>query len=53
VAELKAILEKAGFTAIEIHDKDNSDEIIRSWNFGDGVEKMVFSAYIKAKKPAI
>jgi hypothetical protein len=53
VAELKAILEKAGFTDIEIQDKDNSDEIIKSWNFGDGVEKMVFSAYIKARKPAI
>jgi hypothetical protein len=51
VKELKVILEKAGFTDIEIQDKDNSDEIIKSWNFGEGVEKMVFSAYIKAKKP--
>jgi len=24
---------------------------LKSWNFGAGVEKMVFSAYIKAKKP--
>lgn len=53
MAELREILEKSGFTAIEIHDKDNSDEIIRSWNFGDGVEKMVFSAYIKARKPTV
>jgi hypothetical protein len=51
VEELKAILEKAGFTGIVIQDKDNSDEIIRSWNFGGGVEKMVFSAYIKAFRP--
>jgi hypothetical protein len=51
VQELKKILEKAGFTDIKIQDKDNSDEIIKSWNFGEGVEKMVFSAYIKAKKP--
>jgi hypothetical protein len=51
VEELKGILEKAGFTGIVIQDKDNSDEIIRNWNFGDGVEKMVFSAYIKAFKP--
>lgn len=49
--ELKAILAKAGFTDITVMDKDNSDEIIRSWNFGDGVEKMVFSAYVKAVKP--
>lgn len=51
MAELKGHLEKAGFVAIEIQDKDNSDEIIKSWNFGNGVEKMVFSAYIKARKP--
>ena len=49
--ELKEILGKAGFIDIAIQDKDNSDEIIKSWNFGDGVEKMVFSAYITAKKP--
>jgi hypothetical protein len=51
VEELKAILEKAGFTGIAIQDKDNSDEIIRSWKFGEGVEKMVLSAYIKAFRP--
>lgn len=49
--ELKEILTKAGFTGIAIQDKSNSDEIIRSWNFGEGVEKMVFSAYITAQKP--
>ena len=49
--ELKEILEKAGFVQMVIQDKDNSDEIIKSWNFGEGVEKMVFSAYITAKKP--
>jgi len=51
VAELQKLLGKAGFIEIIIQDKDNSDEIIRNWNFGDGVEKMVFSAYIRAKKP--
>ncbi len=51
MAELKGILEKAGFVGTEIQDKENSDEIIRSWNFGEGVERMVFSAYIKAFKP--
>jgi len=51
VEELKELLSGAGFTDIVIHDKDNSDEIIRSWNFGEGVEKMVFSAYITSLKP--
>jgi len=50
VEELKEILRKTGFTDIVIQDKQNSDEIIRSWNFVEGVEKMVFSAYIQAKK---
>ena len=45
------MLEKAGFTNIVIRDKEKSDDIIKSWNFGEGVEKMVFSAYIKALKP--
>lgn len=49
--ELREILKKAGFADIVVQYKDNSDEIIRSWNFGEGVEKMVFSAYIKATKP--
>ncbi len=49
--ELKGILEKSGFTDVTIEEKEKSDEIIKSWNFGEGVEKMVFSAYIRAKKP--
>lgn len=49
--ELKDILREAGFTDIVIQAKENSDEIIRSWNFGEGVEKMVFSSYIQATKP--
>jgi len=51
VAELEKLLSTAGFVDIMIKDKDNSDEIIRGWNFGEGVEKMVFSAYIQAKRP--
>jgi hypothetical protein len=51
VAELEKLLSTAGFTDIIIKDKDNSDEIIKGWNFGEGVEKMVFSAYIQAKRP--
>lgn len=49
--ELKGILSGAGFVDVVIQDKDNSDEIIRSWNFGEGVEKMVFAAYITSFKP--
>ena len=45
------MLTMAGFRDIEITDKQNSDEVIRSWKFGDGVEKMVVSAYIRATKP--
>jgi hypothetical protein len=51
VEELKTILKKAGFTDMLFLDKHNSDEIIKSWKFGEGVEKMVVSAYIKATKP--
>jgi len=43
------MLEKAGFADILIKGKERSDEIIRGWNFGGGVENMVFSAYIRAK----
>lgn len=50
--ELGEILRKAGFIDILIQDKENSDEIIKNWNFGEGVEKMVFSAYIQARKPS-
>jgi len=45
------MLKMAGFANIVIRDKKKSDEIIKGWNFGEGVENMVFSAYIKAQKP--
>lgn len=51
MAELKRMLEAAGFTDIAIKDKEKSDEIIKGWNFGEGVENMVFSAYVQARKP--
>jgi hypothetical protein len=53
VEELKEMLDKAGFTDIVIRDKEKSDDIIKSWNFGEGVENIVFSAYIRARKPVI
>ena len=49
--ELRGILTKAGFTDIVITDKRNSNEVIKSWKFGEGIEKMVVSAYIRATKP--
>ena len=51
--ELRHLLSNAGFIDITIQDKDNSDDIIKSWNFGEGTEKMVFSAYIQAKRPGV
>ena len=49
--ELQKLLSTAGFTDIVVINKDNSDDIIKNWNFGEDVEKMVFSAYIRARKP--
>ena len=49
--ELKAMLGTAGFSDITIKDKEKSDEIIKGWNFGEGIETMVFSAYVQARKP--
>jgi len=51
VEELRDLLSNAGFAGIVVQDKDNSDDIIKSWNFGEGTEKMVFSAYIQARRP--
>jgi len=51
VEELQKLLSTAGFTDIVVMNKDNSDDIIKNWNFGEDVEKMVFSAYIRARKP--
>lgn len=51
MTELKAMLGTAGFVDITIKDKEKSDEIIKGWNFGEDVKDMVFSAYIRARKP--
>jgi hypothetical protein len=50
VEELKGMLQAAGFSHISIKYKEKSDEIIKGWNFGEGVEHMVFSAYMSARK---
>jgi len=44
------MLNAEGFIDITIRGKEKSDDIIKSWNFGEGVENMVFSAYIQARK---
>lgn len=48
--EVKRILADLGFRGIDIVRKEGSEEIIRGWNVGEGAEKAVFSAYIKAWK---
>jgi hypothetical protein len=48
---VKRILSRLGFRDIDIVPKERSDEIIRAWNVGPGVETIVFSAYIRATKP--
>jgi hypothetical protein len=40
-----------GFEDISIVRKENSEEIIKGWNFKEGTERIVFSAYITAQKP--
>jgi hypothetical protein len=50
--EVKRILSDLGFKEISIIGKEQSEEIIRGWNLGEGAEKVVFSAYIQAVKPA-
>ena len=45
------MLNKIGFVNISMRHKENSEEIIKGWNLGNGVEKFVTSAYIKAVKP--
>jgi len=49
--EVKEILSDLGFQEINIRPKDQSENIIRGWNVGEGAEKVVFSAYIQAVKP--
>jgi hypothetical protein len=49
--EVKKILLELGFQEISINPKEKSEEVIREWNTGESVEKIVFSAYIHAVKP--
>jgi hypothetical protein len=49
--EVKKILLELGFQEISINPKEKSEDVIRNWNIGESVEKIVFSAYIRALKP--
>ncbi|MFC1489200.1 hypothetical protein ACFL6B_05080 [Thermodesulfobacteriota bacterium] len=49
--KVRQILDELGFETVTITQKDRSDEIIKGWNLGVGTERMVFSAYITARKP--
>jgi hypothetical protein len=49
--EAKRILSNLGFQNITITPKEQSEEIIRGWNLGEGAERFAFSAYIQAVKP--
>jgi arsenite methyltransferase len=48
---VRGILNGLGFEAVSITRKRNSEEIIKNWNFREGTESFVFSAYITARKP--
>ncbi len=51
VDELKAMLETAGFTNIQIKPLNKSKEIISQWTSDSRVEDFVFSATVEAEKP--
>jgi ubiquinone/menaquinone biosynthesis C-methylase UbiE/DNA-binding transcriptional ArsR family regulator len=51
--EVRQILVGLGFESVSITKKSNSEEIIKSWNMGTGIENIVFTAYIKARKPIL
>jgi len=48
---VRQILNDAGFDGVFITRKEKSEEIIKNWNFKEGTEQLVFSAYITARKP--
>jgi hypothetical protein len=48
---VRQILNRLGFESVSITRKENSEEIIKNWNFKEGTEHLVFSGYITARKP--
>lgn len=51
LADLEKILAEAGFTDVEIRAKNNSAEVITSWEAKRGFEEKVFAAEVTARKP--
>ena len=51
IYDLKEIVEKAGFTHINIRSKDESRKFIRDWVSGSKIEDYILSASIEALKP--
>ncbi len=52
ITEIESMLKDAGFEAIDIKPKNNSQEFIRKWAPDTKIEDYVVSAYIEAIKPA-
>ncbi len=50
IEDLEEIIKNAGFKNIKLIPKSNSKEIIKSWNFGEGIEDYVASYIIEAEK---
>ena len=48
IEELQKMLEEVGFSNIEIKIKENSRDIIESWQDGERLADFLASAYIKA-----
>lgn len=51
VPRLRRILDEAGFEAVDIEPKDDSDRFIREWDDDRDVSEFVASATISARKP--
>ncbi|WP_132061533.1 arsenite methyltransferase [Halorussus amylolyticus] len=52
IEELEAMLDDAGFEAVEIEPKEDSEEFIREWTEDRDLSEYVVSARITARKPA-
>lgn len=50
IESIRGMLQKVGFSNIEMSPKDNSKEIIKTWAPGKNVEEFVTSYIIEAKK---
>jgi hypothetical protein len=48
---VRQILIGLGFEDVSITRKENTEAVIKSWNFKEGTERCVSSCYIRAKKP--